>query len=440
MARVVMTIDDIQWLGLGLVGLYLVLVEVLRFHLVGRPARALLEARVDGVRETARRAGLDEADPVFRILDDARGSLGRRRFPWIWTGGTELAGWTLVHRAEAMLVPSDRADLERALHAVQDVEDRAFDRLVTRHRQAAALGIVGLAFVGGVVLLGPSLVALVFVGAVGGFLNAMRRALRSRSAAFDDGAIWASTMLAPVIGALAAFAGIALVQLGSGVGILNLPAALTLTNPPAPAILGLALLFGFAEQFFEAPTATGLRAEVAAPARSEATRIVLATRLDTGRTSVGPATIPVASAPASSAPPPAAAPAASVSAPAPPAPAEAAAPPTPADAPLLTTYINWPSAPSTTTADTGGAAPPATAEEPPLTTYINWPSAPPQVDAEPAVPTPISSSPSPAGDPFAWPDVPPVPVAPSPANGASSVPEPEAGSTPKKPAAPPDWP
>jgi hypothetical protein len=429
-----MTIDDIQWLGLGLVGLYLVLVEVLRFHLVGRPARALLEARVDGVRETARHLRLDDADPLFRMLDDAQVLLGRRRFPWIWTGGGELAGWTLVHRAERMLVPPDRGDRDSPLRALHDAEDRAFDRLATLQRHAAYLGIVGLLFVGGVVLLGPSLVAVVFVGAVGGFLNAMRRAMRARSAAFDDGAVWASMMVAPVIGALAAFAGIELVQLGSGIGVLTLPAGLTLSNPPDPSILGLALLLGFAEQFFEAPTDVKWRPE-AELAGSEATRIVLAARVDVGATTIEPisAPTPVAAPPAVSAPTSAPAAATTVE---PTAPSEVswpsvppiakseavAAPAAPAEEAPLTTYINWPSAPAAADATTTPAIPADTA---PLTTYINWPSAEPNTGSEPPDVTP-----SDAPAEITWPKVPEV---------ASTAPKPEA-EVPAKPAAPVEWP
>jgi hypothetical protein len=90
---------------------------------------------------------------------------------------------------------------------------------------------------------------LFLVGAAGGFLSRLARALQAKGTPTDYGASWNTLFLSPLFGALAGWFGVILLQ---GLGSLDIlsPNLLDKLNQPLTSI-SLAFLLGFSERFFD---------------------------------------------------------------------------------------------------------------------------------------------------------------------------------------------
>jgi hypothetical protein len=152
----------------------------------------------------------------------------------------------------APLPTSERrvALLREALLKLHYENDDEYDGLVTWHRKsmwfvACSLVLVLLL----AVTLGQALLFL--MGALGGLLSRLSRAVNGDGLPTSYGAYWTTLLLSPLVGAMAGWGGVLLVTLGVKLGVLGEAlAALSWDQPAGPVLLGSALLFGATERLF----------------------------------------------------------------------------------------------------------------------------------------------------------------------------------------------
>src|SRR5215831_9472724 len=102
------------------------------------------------------------------------------------------------------------------------------------------------------VLAGFGFGQLLVAGAVGGLISRMQRLVFSTRIPITYGSSWAPLFCAPILGALAAWAGLALISLLQTAGVLQLTELHTTLHDlkePTAAVLGIAILLGLSERF-----------------------------------------------------------------------------------------------------------------------------------------------------------------------------------------------
>jgi hypothetical protein len=300
--------------GLVLLGTYLLLVILARWIYIARSnvlwtsaqAGALtkrLTLRADGdcpgngkarVTQTALQPLLDEIEK-HNPKNERSGIIG-------WNGSHQIAQWVLMHEAERLaLADLDHAqlvarleralgqlselpqarreaweDVIRTLLAAKDMDeadtkrlDRAYrayldevlgeiyeasngnaiqlSGLYNRATWIILVGLILLAVLGG---LGYGM--LLIAGAIGGLVSRMQRLVFSTRIPVTYGSSWGPLFCAPILGALAAWAGLVLISLLQKVGVLQLTAlktSLADLQAPTAAVLGIAILLGISERF-----------------------------------------------------------------------------------------------------------------------------------------------------------------------------------------------
>jgi hypothetical protein len=93
---------------------------------------------------------------------------------------------------------------------------------------------------------------LLVAGAIGGLVSRMQRLVFSTRIPITYGSSWAPLFCAPILGALAAWAGLVLISLLQTAGVLQLTAlqtSLADLKAPSAAVLGTAILLGVSERF-----------------------------------------------------------------------------------------------------------------------------------------------------------------------------------------------
>jgi hypothetical protein len=93
---------------------------------------------------------------------------------------------------------------------------------------------------------------LLVAGAIGGLVSRMQRLVFSTRIPVTYGSSWAPLFCAPILGALAAWAGLVLISLLQTAGVLQLTAlqtSLADLKAPSAAVLGTAILLGVSERF-----------------------------------------------------------------------------------------------------------------------------------------------------------------------------------------------
>jgi hypothetical protein len=125
-----------------------------------------------------------------------------------------------------------------------------YGKLMVLHRKATWIIRLSLLLTLVLTIMGSE--AVLLAGAVGGLISRLQRILKSRSESGEYGSYWISLFLSPVAGALIAWAGLTLIAVLRKLGILVFEDIKidNLVNVTDPAILGLAVLFGFSERFF----------------------------------------------------------------------------------------------------------------------------------------------------------------------------------------------
>src|SRR3954471_18463285 len=221
--------------------------------------------------------------------------------PLIWNGSRDLVAWDLVHRVEAesaaqltgpalvarlmkaqsqlddlperkrvywSLVLNDllqgsphtalrneevaQAILHNLLTELYDARDTKFTNLATQQNKVTWMVFTGLAIMAALVTQGYQ--DLLLAGAVGGILSRLQRELLRRDVPSDYGLSWSVLFLSPVSGALAAWAGLLLLQTLQKFNVIDLktllPDNVDLTAPTG-AILGAAVVFGISERMLD---------------------------------------------------------------------------------------------------------------------------------------------------------------------------------------------
>jgi hypothetical protein len=145
-----------------------------------------------------------------------------------------------------------RADLSQLLGELFNARDSTYNQLVSLYGKAgwlifaAYLPVMALLVAG----YGPVLLA----GFLGGLVSRMQRLVYAQGRPTAYGTSWVPLFLAPLLGALAAWAGLHLLVLMQGLRIVSLENVLVpgadLRLIPSASVLGLAVLFGFSERLF----------------------------------------------------------------------------------------------------------------------------------------------------------------------------------------------
>jgi hypothetical protein len=303
--------SDFSW-GLLLLGSYVVLVILARWLYIARTNVVWTSAQAAAM---AKRLSLQvQRDPsrnghatvteatLEQLLDDIRNESPSSRHAGVlgWNGSHQIAQWVLIHEAERLALPAlghaelvarlERAlgqlselpqprreaweDVIRTLLAAKDEADterlnrayRAYlDELLGEIYEASngnatqlsglynrATWVILVSLLPLAVLAGLGYGVLLVAGAIGGLVSRMQRLVFSTRIPISYGSSWAPLFCAPVLGALAAWAGLVLISLLQTTGVLQLTALQTsLENLRAPsaAVLGTAILLGISERF-----------------------------------------------------------------------------------------------------------------------------------------------------------------------------------------------
>jgi hypothetical protein len=150
------------------------------------------------------------------------------------------------------------AELSQLLAELFNARDSTYNQLVSLYGKAgwlvlvSYLAVITLFFSG----FGPVLLA----GFLGGLVSRLQRLVYAKGRPTAYGASWVPLFLAPLLGALVAWGGLHLLAVLQSVGIANLQSLI----PPNPdfkgavsaSTLGVAVLFGFSERFFNQLGAT----------------------------------------------------------------------------------------------------------------------------------------------------------------------------------------
>lgn len=145
-----------------------------------------------------------------------------------------------------------KAELSQLLAELFNVRDSTYNQLVSLYGKAGWL--VTAAYLPVAALLVSGYGQVLLAGFLGGLVSRMQRLVYGRGRPTAYGASWVPLFLAPLLGALAAWAGLHLLVLMQGLGIVDLKGVL----PPLtdfrltvqPSVIGLAVLLGFSERLF----------------------------------------------------------------------------------------------------------------------------------------------------------------------------------------------
>jgi hypothetical protein len=335
--------------GLVLLGAYVVLVILARWICIARTNMLWTRAQAKAI--TRRLSMLDGRGcpengqaPVTPLclqplLDDIKNndSVSERRDIFGWNGSRQIAQWVTMHEAERLALPALGheqlvARLERArgqlaelpqprreawdyvictLLARKDEPDRKrldrdyrayLDELLGEIYEASngnavqlsglynrATWIILVSLLPLAVLAGFGFGMLLVAGAIGGLISRMHRLVFSTRIPVTYGSSWGPLFCAPVLGALAAWAGLVLISLLQTAGVLKLAAlqtSLADLRAPSAAVLGVAILLGASERFL-------LRLEKQAEAVIDPDHVGPADQAATARTTTAAQRVPV---------------------------------------------------------------------------------------------------------------------------------------------------
>jgi hypothetical protein len=303
--------SDFGW-GLVLLGTYLVLVILARWIYIARTNVVWSNAQAEAM---AKRLSLQvERDPssngkatmmqstLKQLLDEIEKESPRSKHTGVvgWNGSHQIAQWVLMHEAERLALPAlghaalvarleralgqlndlpqprreawedvirtllatkDEADAERLNHVYSAYLDELLGEIYEASNGNAiqlsglynrAIWVILVALLPLAMLAGLGFGVLLIAGAIGGLVSRMQRLVFSTRIPITYGSSWAPLFCAPILGALAAWAGLVLISLLQTAGVLQLTALQTsLDNLQAPsaALLGTAILLGMSERF-----------------------------------------------------------------------------------------------------------------------------------------------------------------------------------------------
>jgi uncharacterized integral membrane protein len=312
-------VEDDQYIALGVVAGYALMLWITRWRFVARPNFLLALAKIESVR--ARCTDEDGQDQKsmellarakayvrYKTEDDGDTPLLRLARGITWNGSRELVGWGLAHEVERRLVDhlsaeevygrlgrglteipelpdtdwdhwrdeladarkplvseshngtmidrvtalaQARATLQNFLKALYDRRNERFVELSTAENKVTWLILVALLLL--TVLIIRDVTVVLAAGAIGGILSRLRRVVQREPVLSDYGMSWALHFLAPIAGALSAWAGLLLLLALQEADIIQvnfLEGGQPLRDPNA-SVLAVAVLLGFFERFFE---------------------------------------------------------------------------------------------------------------------------------------------------------------------------------------------
>jgi len=145
-----------------------------------------------------------------------------------------------------------RAELSQLLAELFNARDSTYSQLVTLYGKAGWLLVA--AYLPVIALLVAGYGHVLLAGFLGGLISRMQRLVYGKGRPTAYGTSWVPLFLAPLLGALAAWAGLHLLVLLQGLGVVKLDTIVTpgetFRLAPSVSVLGLAVLFGFSERFF----------------------------------------------------------------------------------------------------------------------------------------------------------------------------------------------
>ena len=302
--------SDFAW-GLVLLGAYMVLVIMARWIYIARTNVIWTRAQAEAI--TGRLSLQSGSSPsangkarvtplaLRRLLKKIKAQNPKSRLSGIvgWNGSHQIAQWVLMHEAERMSLSAlDHAQLvarlERALGQLDELplprreawefkirtlladKDEAGKRMDDAYRayldevlgeiyeasNGNAIQLSGLynratwvilvSLLPLAVLAGFGFGMLLVAGAIGGLVSRMQRLVFSTRIPVTYGSSWGPLFYAPVLGALAAWAGLAIISLLQTANVLQLTAlqtSLDSLRAPSAAVLGTAILLGASERF-----------------------------------------------------------------------------------------------------------------------------------------------------------------------------------------------
>jgi hypothetical protein len=147
-----------------------------------------------------------------------------------------------------------KALLGRASAIIYDERDKDFSTLMEWQNKAGWL-IIAAVIIMGFLVLAAGHAVLLLAGAAGGFMSRLARALNRDELPLDYGASWTTLFLSPLLGALAGWFGIALIDLATSPSLNLLGSAFRLVDwdhPSHAPTLAVAFLLGFSERLFDA--------------------------------------------------------------------------------------------------------------------------------------------------------------------------------------------
>ena len=297
-----------EWFAVPLVAvIYLIAFLFVRWHLIAWPIRLELLGAIHDLNLRLDIELVDSANKQVKIdamrttLCGAAERLNQVEFLdcILWTRGQEEAAWSHVDNVEREIAiirsfARVKASLETAEHQLLEIPDKDAKALadVIRNELAQVSPEVGdcrdkrfssllyealcvidahdendlddtlnwhnkalwLTWLGVLILIslegakrgGGGLFA---AGAAGGFLSRLMRAIKRVDDPTDSSVYWTTLSLSPLVGALAGWTGILLVELALKVGVLgNAFGAITMDNGYGSVALALAFLLGFSER------------------------------------------------------------------------------------------------------------------------------------------------------------------------------------------------
>jgi hypothetical protein len=302
--------------GLVLLGAYLLLVVMARWIYIARSNVVWTDAQAAAITwrlsmlEAHGCAGKGQAPYLQPLLDDIKpknnsasrenGFKSQLGDVFGWNGSRQIAQWVAMHEAERLALRALSheqlvARLERArgqlaelpqprreawdyvictLLARKDEPDREqldrdycayLDEVLGEIYEASngnaiqlsglynrATWIILVSLLPLAVLAGFGFGMLLVAGAIGGLVSRMHRLVFSTRIPVTYGSSWGPLFCAPVLGALAAWAGLVLISLLQKAGVLHLAAlqtSLADLRAPTAAVLGIAILLGISERF-----------------------------------------------------------------------------------------------------------------------------------------------------------------------------------------------
>jgi hypothetical protein len=144
-----------------------------------------------------------------------------------------------------------RAELSQLLAELFNARDATYNQLVSLFGKAG--WIYPVASLAAAALIASDYGLVFLAGFIGGLVSRMQRLVYAQGHPTAYGTSWVPLFLAPLLGGLAAWGGLHVLALLQTLGLLQLKGALDpekFTATATPATLGLCVLLGFSERFF----------------------------------------------------------------------------------------------------------------------------------------------------------------------------------------------